>query len=218
MAAYPCDVLRPLPDSTFSETMKNVKFLPWVGQNYASGFNSQRTLILGESHYQWDCEQNINDWRTITQVLVQEQCDGAYTKAFWTKIAISFLGHRPTLLEKREFWSSVAFYNFVQESAGDGPRIAPAKDSWASSEDAFTQVLQALEPKFVLILGDRLSGNLSRFLKRRGKDIEGAERVATFRIPIGQDSSCLAYPIKHPSTGFDGRTWAPHITTAMKQC
>lgn len=196
--------------------MKNVKFLPWVGSNYANGRNGKKILVLGESHYQWD-ENKINDWRTITQTLVQEQIDGSYTRAFWTKIAICFLGHSPTLEEKKEFWSSVAFYNYVQESAGDGPRVAPQADSWAASEDAFTEVLESLAPNFVLILGDRLTGNLSQFLKERAEDIDGAERIATFKIRTGEGSFGLAYPVKHPSTGFNGRNWHPYILEGIKR-
>lgn len=196
--------------------MKNVKFLPWVGENYHSGINGKKTLILGESHYQWDCDRDINEWRDITKVLIQEQVDGPYTKAFWTKIVIAFLGHRPTQKEKKEFWASVAFYNYVQESAGDGPRVAPKNESWASSESAFVEVLETLSPDFVLMLGDRLTANLSKFLIERAADMSGSEREATFRITTSERKTGIAYPILHPSRGFNGRTWKPFILKAMQ--
>lgn len=196
--------------------MKSVKFLPWVGQNYADGLNGIKTLILGESHYQWECGRDINEWREVTQRLVQEQVDGPFTKAFWTKIVIAFIGHSPTQDEKKKFWSSVVFYNYVQESAGDAPRIAPKRESWASSEDAFLEVLETLKPDFILILGDRLTGNLSRFLTERSIDIQGANRTATFKMRTSSNSHGIAYPILHPSRGFNGRTWKPFIMQAMQ--
>lgn len=41
--------------------MNKVKFLPWVGLNYSDGLNGVKTLVLGESHYQWACGRDIND-------------------------------------------------------------------------------------------------------------------------------------------------------------
>jgi len=199
-----------------AKNMKTVKFLPWIGDQYTSGLDGVKTLVLGESHYQWDCGTDINNWRSITQELVQEQIEGHYTKAFWTKIAISFIGHKPTLEEKRAFWSSIAFYNYVQESAGDGPRIAPPAGSWASSQEAFIEVLNYLKPEFILILGDRLTANLSHFLIERDVDINESKRNATYRISIQNSSKCIAYPIMHPSRGFNGREWNSHILKAMK--
>jgi hypothetical protein len=196
--------------------MNAVKFLPWVGARYSDGFAGKRTLILGESHYKWKGIADINQWRSITQTLVQEQCDGHYRKAFWTKTAKAFLGHCPTLEEKRTFWSSVAFYNYVQESAGDAPRIAPRMESWASSQEAFKEVLISLNPDFVLILGYRLAANLRVFLIERGEDILGAESVATYKIATGSGTRCIGYPIKHPSSGFDGGAWHPYIMKALE--
>ena len=198
------------------KTLQNVKFLPWIGNQYANGRLGVKTLILGESHYQWNCDRDINTWREITQTLIQEQLDGAYTKAFWTKIAISFLGHKPNLREKNDFWHSVAFYNYVQESAGDGPRIAPNGTSWKSSEKAFFDVLTHLRPNFILALGDRLSGNLPSETRSEGVSVEGAPRTNTWQYRLTDSSQPIfLYSILHPSRGFNGRTWKPFIEKAM---
>lgn len=191
-----------------------INFRPWVGNQYARGVNGIRTLILGESHYQWNCDRDINTWLDITRVLVQEQIDGAYSKAFWTKIAIAFLGRTPSLADKAEFWNSVAFYNYVQVSAGNGPRIAPAGESWDTSAMAFKEVLEDLSPHFILVLGDRLWSRLPKLGQIAGAEVNGAPRSSTWLFPFIKGAA-LAYGIKHPSTGFNGRTWNPYIKRAM---
>lgn len=99
--------------------MKHVKFLPWIGKNYMGGFNGMRTLVLGESHYAWKQEPDLSDKPNVTSECIQEQLDGDYTKAFWTKLAKAMSGEDTLTLEgKAKFWHSVAFYNYVQESAG----------------------------------------------------------------------------------------------------
>ncbi len=193
-----------------------VKFLPWIGTQYHVGFNGVRTLVLGESHYQWKCDRDINEWREVTNDLIQEQLDGTYTKAFWTHIAITFLGHKPSLTEKNSFWSSLAFYNYIQESAGDAPRIAPSENSWPSSVDAFYEVLNSLKPQFVLALGDRLCNRLPNLNRSSGKAIPDAPRQATWIYNLRDGQTCLVYGIKHPSSGFNGRTWRPFVLNAME--
>lgn len=193
----------------------NIKFLPWIGSQYSGGYEGVKTLILGESHYQWNCGRDINDWREVTQRVVQEQIDGG-KKAFWTKIAMTFLGHAPTLADKKSFWESVAFYNYVQESVGSGPRIAPADGSWHSSIDAFAEVLESLKPSFVLVLGVRLWRRLPDLGRIPGGDVGEASQKATWCYPTSAGAS-LAYGINHPSTGFNAGNWHPHVRAAMKK-
>jgi len=37
-------------------------FKPWIGQNYASGWESKRVLVLGESHYAWENAPDVPEW------------------------------------------------------------------------------------------------------------------------------------------------------------
>lgn len=202
-------------DKTLTQIGGGIRFLPWIGSNYSGGFNGVRTLVLGESHYQWDSVGDINAWSSITPELVQEQIDGSYTKAFWTKIAITFLNHRPSREEKEVFWNSVAFYNYVQESAGDGPRQAPSESSWDLSVSAFETVIKDLSPNFMLVLGDRLMNRLPSLGRVPGTPISDAPRTTTWIYTLG-NMPTFAYGIKHPSTGFNGRNWHPHVLAALE--
>ena len=67
--------------------MKNVKFKPWIGSRYQEALLGKKVLVLGESHYDWDSDEPINDDPDVTNKVIQEQLVGGYTKAFWTHIA-----------------------------------------------------------------------------------------------------------------------------------
>lgn len=171
---------------------------------------------MGESHYQWKEAPNINEWREITITLVREQMSGGSTKAFWTNIATAFLDRRPSLADKVDFWNSVAFYNYVQESAGDGARIAPEEGSWARSEDAFRQVMDHLRPQAIFALGYRLKNRLPVWSRKPGPVLDDAPQKESW-IYSHQGGSCLIYAIRHPSSGFNGRSWHPHLMSALEK-
>ena len=191
-----------------------ILFNPWKGSNYECGFGGLRTLVLGESHYQWDAEISIDGDPNLTIGLVNDQLSGEETKAFWTKIAIAFLNRKPSLEDKIDFWNAVAFYNYIQQSAGDGPRIAPPKASWKDSEEAFKEVVELLKPQFILILGMRLWYGLPDLTGDFGPILNDATQEKTW-VYYHSQGRALAYYIKHPSTGFNGLDWHPHIMAAM---
>lgn len=195
--------------------MKHVLFKPWIGSRFQEAPLGARVLILGESHYDWEAGKSINADPNLTNVLIQEQIDGDYSKAFWTHIAATFLNHKPTLDEKGVFWHSVAFYNYVQSSAGFGPRVAPSLDQWGNSEAAFFEVLEALQPKLLVALGYRLWEQLPNSSCEGAEKIPGAEHVNTcrYRFPGG---SCLAISLKHPSSGFSSTEWHVAVSNAIK--
>jgi hypothetical protein len=153
--------------------MQHVRFEPWEGERYKQAPLGKRLLILGESHYDWTKGSSIDNDAAVTKDCIQEQLKGHYKKAFWTNIATTFVGHRPTLEEKREFWHSVAFYNYVQSSVGFGPRIPPSSEQLARSESAFFEVLESLQPQVVVALGYRLWPGLPEAASRTRSEDKG---------------------------------------------
>jgi len=196
--------------------MKSVRFNPWVGDQYASNhFYGKKILVLGESHYQWNEDKPIDNFVDITKYCISQQISGAETHAFWTHIAIAFLNHRPTLQEKHLFWHSVAFYNYIQCSVGVGARVRPDQKMWRDSEPGFVEVLKQLEPDIMVVLGYELWQRLPELAGSRGPTIVNAKQPDTWRYPTRQQG-CLAYGIRHPSSGFNGRYWYPYIMQVIK--
>jgi ABC-type Fe3+-hydroxamate transport system substrate-binding protein len=62
--------------------------------------------------------------------------------------------------KRREFWDSVAFYNYVQEYAGESPDGTVTDEMWSKAKEPFLEVLEELKPDALLVLGKKLSKNL----------------------------------------------------------
>lgn len=185
--------------------MAGIYFKPWVGRKYGkAGLFRQRVLILGESHYKWDRRVPIKP--DLTRDCVNAQISGEETKAFWTNIAIAFLGRKPTLEEKGHFWRSVAFSNLIQEHVGYGARRPPSDRMWADGRALFRQLVSRCTPDVVVALGYRVWVHLPDEWGHRGPPLRGARYDETWIYPHARGSA-LAFGIRHPSSGFSGTTW-----------
>jgi hypothetical protein len=194
--------------------MSGIFFKPWKGKRYESNqLFGKRILVLGESHYEWD--ENIPLYPDLTIDCIREQAEGIHTSQFWTNIAVAFLNKRPSQEEKKEFWDSIAFYNYVQKSVGFGPRVRPTEDMWRISEQGFVEVLAKLLPKVVIVLGYALWQHLPELGGRNGPKIIGSEQTDTWHYPLPNAESCLAYAIRHPSAGFSGPYWYRYVQQAI---
>ena len=190
--------------------MGEIFFKPWKGEKYESNkLFGKRILVLGEAHYEWDKTILLSPDFTID--CIREQIEGRSTFKFWTNIAIAFLNKRPSLEEKKEFWESVAFYNYIQQSLGFGPRLAPSQEMWRNSEPGFVEVLAELLPRVIIVLGYRLWRHLPPVSRLDGPKIIGSKQTDTWYYPIPNGESCLTYAIQHPSTGFNGTDWYPYV-------
>ena len=134
-------------------------FRPWIGEKYeAEGIEGGiQLLILGESHYG---TPDPND-STLTRRVVSKYGQEDERMAFFTKTAKLVLGHTSedylSDSEQRQFWDRVAFYNYVQEYAGETPNGTVTPEMWEDAEKPFLTVLEKLDPDALLILGKRLS-------------------------------------------------------------
>jgi hypothetical protein len=192
--------------------MSNVFFKPWVGDRYGSMFR-KRVLILGEAHYRWD--PKIDAYPELTRTLIGNQISGDHTYHFWTRVAGAFLGHKPTWAEKGPFWHSVAFANRIQEYASVGPGVAPTPEMWARSHAAFAELIEELTPQAIIVLGYRQWNHMPLLGRTPGPVMDDPKKMLTWRYPLTNGNSALAYPIRHPSSGFNGAKWYPHIRKAV---
>ena len=193
-------------------------FLPWIGANYWQGMQGKRVLVLGESHYQWDRNVLIDNYPTLTiasiQLIVSGRAAGGW-QSFFTKIAAAFLGCSPTQGDKKAFWQSVAFYNYIQQSAGFGPEPNPTPAMWSQSLPAFQRLLYTYHPEVIIVLGRYNWWNIQSLSGKKGPCI-ACERYNETRWLQLTGGSCLAYGIEHPSSRrFNGLYWHPFIRRAL---
>ena len=195
--------------------MQRLFFKPWVGRDYSTGgLLRQRVLILGESHYQW--KRGVPLTPELTRQCIREQISGTYTKQFWTNIAVAFLGRRPDVADKRRFWDSVVFSNLIQANVGFGPRVPPSDKMWADGRLIFFKHLVTRYKPHVGdgCLGYRLWERLPDEWGKRGPRLRGERLTETWIYPHAKGAA-LAFPIRHPSAGFNGSTWNRVVKRAL---
>lgn len=175
--------------------MKNVTFSPAVGEHYQEGFKGKKVLVLGESHYDVS-----NDEKDITKIVIQRfqeyQLGKGESFAHWmntfTKFARSFDNKELEGNQVADFYDSVAFYNYVQESL-DESRKSPTKEQFANSEKAFFEVLEELQPDVIIVWGHRLWDNMT------ANNVEYDEDNDEYYYVLNNGKKVLTVGIKHPS-------------------
>lgn len=189
----------------------SVRFLPWVGSNYGSKSRwGTRVLMVGESHYTSNGNAKPRDF---TQHCVETHASGKWKSksTFWTRA-------KRVLVEKgavshREFWDSVAFYNYVQELVGEGPRKRPTERMWEISKAPFEEVVEALNPGCIVVLGKGLWKHLPSPDSSEQTISEG-----DYAIPTRRYGTSLAGRTSHPASfGFSSRRWRPSVLNLISK-
>lgn len=142
-----------------------VRFAPWVGPHYERGCGGLRILLVCESHY----GAKQHERPTVTPEIIKAlalgerhpQATGKLRRhPHFTKImsAVQNVRQAFTRAQKRDFWNSVAYYNFLQEFLPDS-RVPPPPGAWQRGERAFSEVLAVLAPDLIVCFSLR-SGKL----------------------------------------------------------
>jgi hypothetical protein len=182
----------------------------WEGKDYR--FQPHRLLILGESHY-GDYAKSGD----ATVKLTEEYLSGQINHAFWTNIQNVVSPTSLKVSERPAFWHSVAFYNYVQTSAGATAGIAPNSSAFGKSKDAFFTVLDRLQPDAILVLSTRLwnhmPGSVDGAIPVAPLVVAGKERDAWIYDYAG--GKALASWVPHPSRYFSVPRWRPWVKALM---
>lgn len=192
-------------------SMYELFYEPWKGDRYNE--QPHRLLLLGESHY-GDSAEHADATIKNTKEFVR----GEWNPRFWTNVTAAVLGKPSTIEERPDFWDTVAFYNYVQRSAGSWWGIAPNREMFRRSEGAFYQVLDLLKPHAILVLSTRLWNRLPDEgpRSRRGEPliINGDQRLTwRYRHDAGE---ALTTWIPHPSYFFVRDRWHKWISALIE--
>lgn len=109
-----------------------VRFLPWVGESYQARSLDSKILVIGESHYGRAPGLDCN----FTRDVLQKHLSGEQRLRFFTNIARAITGEANADLNQREFWKSVAFCNYVQESVEEA-RSRPTIEQGIEAQEGF---------------------------------------------------------------------------------
>lgn len=131
-----------------------VNFRPWVGVEYRCAARwGSKLLIVGESLYR----QFQFPEQRYTRCVIRAHLRGEAEHRFWTEVARVVSGKSAvTSDDRRAFWRSIAFYNYIQQFVGKKPGDPPPASAWADAGPPFREVLRRLGPTAILVLGFRL--------------------------------------------------------------
>lgn len=197
---------------------KNIKFIPWVGSEYAQGINGKRVMVLGESHY---CAHESEAVPQLTINIIHHilnpnnEHEGFMNT--YTKFGRALAGRDHYDKDREAMWNSVVFYNFVQVPISEA-RKAPEKQDFVDAESPYFTVLEQYRPDCVIVWGSRLYNNLPRkgyqtedLIMRDGKSIE------TWAYKLSSGHIVYLLPIIHPSAAFTPEYWCEAIMNFIKR-
>ena len=136
-----------------------MKLPPWVGAGFGKPNNHnlpKRLLLVGESC--WSEESNPPNG-LITKVVNDYIDRGGHRFLNGMLRAILGLDAKPSHNERRSFYNSVAFYNFIRDVL-ERPRVPPTKEQWECGCKVFPSCLDLLKPSHVVVFGFRLWNNM----------------------------------------------------------
>lgn len=188
----------------------NVYFEPWIGENYQS--KQPKILVVGDSHYCGECEtcgirgssiSEMSECAGITQNTVKDylsyrQGKGDYanwmTKTYLPFDKVYYGKEDVTPKESLDLWNNIAFYNFVQTAISNKASNSEySDDDYGLSSPMATEVINTLEPDYIIVWGNRAYEALSDKNWTHGSD----EYNGTYKLPSGRIAKCIR--IYHPS-------------------
>jgi hypothetical protein len=189
---------------------------PFVGENYGTPSPpfGLSILVLGESSYKskrgepLPSEHNKN----IIDCVRSSSKDNTITRA-----AGVFYGEWRSWEQRREFWQSAAFANFVQADMGHhGER--PSNSEWADGVEPFQEYLKTLKPEFVLALGDELWGQLPLPCSRGHVYQPLSNEPRPYYLYDNGGGVSFVFGITHPSyrRGWSYERWTPWVKAALR--
>lgn len=197
---------------------KNIKFIPWVGSQYAKGISGKRVLVLGESHY---CAHESEALPQITiniihHILNPDSEHEGFMNTY-TKFGRALAGSEQYNKDREAVWNSILFYNFVQVPISEA-RKAPKKQDFVDATFPFFTVLEQYKPDCVIVWGSRLYNNLPR----RGYQTEDLKLLdgkinETWAYELSDGHKVSLLPITHPSARFTPEYWHQAITNFVER-
>jgi len=207
------------------DKIKDLKWYPWVGENYFKIPKEHRIFILGESSRFNNLVGNTKekyDKSTYSHEHIKEAVDFENQKSnFLRSIQKTF--HADDFTKRQVFWNKLAFTNFIQQpmdySIGETPSIEHNKIAWRVLFD----LLPVLKPAYCIFFGNSAEKYLWRNTKNHSVTYNGKLRNATkvngawphiANLTSIDGTKTIIILIKHPAAKngtFDAELWYNYL-------
>jgi len=184
-----------------------INYPPWIGNNYGSR-GELRILIVGQSYFDARYkDKTIEDF--ISEHIKNRMNDPFYSalemviseKIHWKT------GLRGLRLDRKKFWNSLCYHQFIQGILRDGSTI-PDREMWKEGQEIYKNVLSSLQPDIVVTTGNDIFNHLPTLKGHPGKSyvLSGAE-MKTWLLNA-ENKDCWIACIGNPrDTAFHTEVW-----------
>lgn len=210
------------------ETSTNLKWNPWIGNDYFNLPHDNRLLIIGESHYcggetPGKIEESIkkHENRNFTRLVIEEiaiKRDYGNTRLFQNFHKALFLNDS---FDSNFFWNQVTFYNFIQRPMNTN-KERPSKSDFNNSWKEYLKLIKILKPKYTLFLGNSAASSFNQSMKENGinsTNIKCLDKIGSTysRVSSINDSEIdtKIIFIRHPSSYFSPAKWNKFLNSQM---
>ncbi len=195
-----------------------------VGKDYGKGSSvfKKKIMVVGASHYCGDgCADcgNVSahpECAGFTEMVVRDYLDptivGDWKKTF-TAFINSVYGHTASEEEKKKFFDSIVFYNYLQRSEGDDANEKHDEYFKAPQNlEAFKENLLAAKPDVVITWGARVWNQIPWDLGYGKAEEIRKDEVYRYKLC---GSSFILVGVHHPSIGYDTSYWHDVIASVI---
>jgi len=184
--------------------MSNLKYLPFVGRDYAKGINGKKVMVMGYSIYG---ERPEDAAPTAVQDRVRMYLDDKNVPFdswmnTYTKFIRALSGEEISRGGSSEWWNKILFYSFIQEPL-TGARKDPTPEQQKAAAAPFETILKQYKPDVVIAWGKDLYNATPALGGCDGPSIDGN---ATWQYNIAGHKTILL-DMTHPSAGYAWTYW-----------
>jgi|GEM_PF-3610962 len=188
-------------DNFFSK--ETFTWLPWVGRNYP--YAQIKLLIIGESNYD-DNPDKIEKDRNFTRKVIDD-FQISFAKMNQTFKGFDKLLDLKSKEEIRNFWSNVAFYDFVQRAMlwwedkhGKSNTEKPTPDDCRKGIVTFNSIIDILQPDFVLCIGVKSLDHVIKFNDPNISRVFDHDKIGSaYPREVKLQNGCKVLAVNHTS-------------------
>lgn len=196
------------------DKIEELTWYPWVGKDYKNGI--RRVLIIGDSHYSADkgrfdseCYTDFMSTKQTTKDILTRHLEKGETWNFLRNLESTFP-------DSRNFWSKIAFYNYIQEpmkTAKGKPTVEQYKVAWR----CFAKLVKILRPTDCIVIGtrnDKYSGymleelDIKDYINNDDDTLKISNTIPRHRKIVFNNSYSLDFfMIHHTAQGYSLNRW-----------
>lgn len=214
-------------DSTLDEALcdiDGINRLPWIGLDYSE--THFKTLILGESVYNWKPEdpeniEKISSSQNLRELHVNHAMKLKKGSRFVRNIERALYEKKyPSHDEKHDLWNKVAYHNLVARVLKN-KNNRPSYDDYLHGWALFEGVSDVLYPDQVIVYGLE-EKKITAFREYFGENMSiertpkiGSNQPIIANLRISEKDIKLVF-IRHPSAFFSWRKWGAFLNSELR--